>query len=148
MSHLKKLLLVFFALAILSSCSQDSRTNLSNREDRIRMRQYIANGKILYQENCSNCHQTDGSGLGLLYPPLLDSDYMLEDVEKTVCIIKKGLKGVILVNGMLFEQEMPPNPHLTNLETAQIATYIFNRFTDTTIFIPVKRVDSLLTACQ
>jgi len=147
LNRLKIMLLIAIA-ALLSNCAHDSGKSIPAREDRIKMRQYIANGKILYQENCSNCHQPDGSGLGQLYPPLVDSDFMLEDVERTICIIKNGVKGEIMVNGQLFNQEMPPNPYLTNLEAAQIATYIYNRFTDTALFIPVKRVDSLLNVCR
>ena len=37
--------------------------------------QYLAQGEALYEKNCSNCHQKNGKGLGLLYPPLRSSDY-------------------------------------------------------------------------
>nr|WP_255742859.1 cytochrome c [Belliella calami] len=88
--------------------------------------QYAIEGKILYENYCANCHQNDGTGLGKLIPPLKGSDYMENEPGKTVRIIKHGLKGEITVNGQVYNQPMPANPNLTNMEIAQIVTYIYN----------------------
>lgn len=133
-------------LAVLSVCHP--KESSPDYQSRIKMRQYIAQGKVLYRQYCSNCHQDDGSGLGELYPPLLDSDYLAADPGRTICIIKNGQTGEIVVNGRTYNQTMPPNPGLTNLEVAEIATYVFNRFADTTLLLPVKQVDSVLKLCR
>ena len=88
--------------------------------------QYAIEGKILYENYCANCHQKDGTGLGKLIPPLFESDYMLEDMGRTARIIKYGQEGEIKVNGQIYNQAMPANPKLTNLEIAQIMSYLYN----------------------
>lgn len=88
--------------------------------------QYAIEGKNLYDTYCANCHQQDGTGLGKLIPPLKNSDYLAENVGRTARIIKYGQEGEIIVNGISYNQPMPANPKLTNLEIARIMTYIYN----------------------
>ena len=94
---------------------------LSNKE-----RQYFSNGKGLYQRLCQNCHRDTGEGLGMLIPPLKNSDYLLKDVAGSARVIRYGLKGPIVVNGKGYDQPMPPHSRLTPLEIAEILTYISN----------------------
>lgn len=106
--------------------------------------QYAIEGKILYENYCGNCHQNNGGGLGKLIPPLKGSDYMKEDIGRTVSIIKNGLKGEILVNGQVYNQPMPANSHLTNMEIAQITTYIYNIWGNEEGIIDAKKVEKYL----
>src|SRR5688572_24227124 len=69
--------------------------------------EYFVQGEKLYSANCSNCHQKDGKGVGLLYPPLDQSDFMKNNFEATLCLMKYGLTGEIVVNGKSFNQPMP-----------------------------------------
>ena len=121
------------SLAILSSllffCCAPEKDKIDRELSDIKdpkVLQYAIEGKILYENYCANCHQNDGTGLGKLIPPLKGSDYMENDPGKTVRIIKHGLRGEITVNGQLYNQPMPANPNLTNMEIAQIVTYIYN----------------------
>src|SRR5258707_11205450 len=88
--------------------------------------QYFAQGQVLYEKNCSNCHQKNGKGLGLVYPPLAASDYFEKNFNTSLCLMKYGKQGVIVVNGKNFNKPMPGVPSLTELEIAEIATYLFN----------------------
>jgi len=113
---------------LFSSCQPQSsgkENTLANIKD-TKVLQYAIEGKILYENLCANCHQKDGSGLGKLIPPLFESDYMLEDIGRTVRIIKYGQQGEIIVNGQIYNQAMPANPNLTDLEIAQVVTYLYN----------------------
>jgi mono/diheme cytochrome c family protein len=111
--------------------------------------QYYLQGEQLYQKNCSNCHQSTGTGLGLLYPPLNKSDYMDSNVNDVICLIKNGKEGELIVNGKNFNKKMPPMPSLTNLEVAEIATYIYNTWEHNSgDLIDVKQVDSILSKCS
>src|SRR6185503_8167536 len=73
---------VLMAACCLLSCSGDPRFN-----------QYYAEGEQLYARHCSNCHQKDGKGLGLVYPPLATSDFMDNRVDEVLCLMKKGRSG-------------------------------------------------------
>lgn len=133
------LLLVAIFLYNCETKENDSSTSLAHITD-IKTMQYAVEGKILYERHCANCHQSDGTGLGRVIPPLANSDYMMEDVGRTVRIIKHGLKGEIEVNGITYNQNMPANPHLTNMEIAQITTYIYNVWGNKSEVIDVNEV--------
>ncbi len=122
-------LLLIIALTACNS-GKESTDNSSETEmdypTKVRLRQYIVNGKQLYLTHCANCHQQDGSGLAQLYPPLAKSDYLMQDLKRAACIIKYGASDEILVNGRKFNQPMPGITHLSPLEIAEIVTYISN----------------------
>jgi mono/diheme cytochrome c family protein len=83
-------------------------------------------GKKLYASNCSSCHQENGQGYASIYPPLANSDYLLDNPERAVRIIKLGIDDKIIVNGKTYDFTMPAYGHLNNVEIAQIITYITN----------------------
>jgi cytochrome c551 len=122
--------------------------NCSNKKDSSpKFTQYYNQGETLYQKNCSNCHQKNGSGLGLVYPPLDSSDYMEKNFKDVICLIRNGKKGELIVNGKKFNQPMPAIPTLTDLEIAEIATYIYNTWSHQKGLVEVKEVSELLKAC-
>jgi cytochrome c551 len=105
-------------------------------------------GEQLYLKNCSNCHQKNGAGLGLLYPPLNNSDYLRNNFEEVICILKNGKDGEILVNGKSFNKIMPGIPSLTDLEVAEIATYVYNSWDNQRGIIEVADVSGILSRCD
>ncbi|SMD41489.1 Cytochrome c, mono-and diheme variants [Aquiflexum balticum DSM 16537] len=118
-------LILYFLFSSCQPQSSGKENTLANIKD-TKVLQYAIEGKILYENLCANCHQKDGSGLGKLIPPLFESDYMLEDIGRTIRIIKFGQEGEIIVNGQIYNQAMPANPKLTDMEIAQIVTYLYN----------------------
>ncbi len=142
--------LVVGTFAVLTYCQSayenEATQNLSQAE-RVRYRQYMVQGQLLYRAHCSNCHQEDGTGLRRLIPPLAQSDYLLADVDRTLCLIKNGLRGPIVVNDTLYNQIMPANEGLRDIEIAQIATYIYNEWGHAEGFISTTRVADALDQC-
>lgn len=123
---MKKLIyLAFFVAFACSPKSNNSENELSKISDPEVMK-YAVQGKVLYENLCGNCHQSDGSGLGKLIPPLRDADYFQASVHRSIWVMKYGQEGEITVNGQTYNQPMPANPNLTPLEIAQISTYLFN----------------------
>ena len=88
-----------------------------------RLRQFQVQGERLYQENCSNCHQPDGSGLARLYPPVNDPN-LLQHADRIVCAIRYGVNGPITIGGKTFDQPMVAVDRLSDLEIAEIITYM------------------------
>lgn len=110
--------LLIFPLLTLNSCQSD---------EKVKLEQYYIGGKEIYEKNCANCHQKDGKGLQNLYPPIAGSDF-LKNKEKVIWLIKNGISGEILVNGKKYNQPMPANNQLQNLDIAEVVTYIYNEW--------------------
>jgi cytochrome c551 len=127
----------------LSSCVLKSSDNNSPKFD-----QYFIQGNQLYLMHCSNCHQKNGQGLGRVYPPIDTSDYIDKNMEAVLCLIRNGKKGELIVNGKIYNQSMPPFPALSDLEIAQIATYIYNSWNRKQGIIEVKSASKILSACD
>lgn len=112
-----------------------------------KFQQYYVHGQVLYEKHCSNCHQKNGQGLGRVYPPLASSDYLNTNFEKSLCLMKYGTQGEILVNGKSFNKAMPAIPSLTELEIAEIATYIGNSWKAQQGLIDVTKTSKILHNC-
>ncbi len=150
MRPLVPLLLFFMTIMPFFSCDsgQDGQRYAHlDRRERIRLMQYRGEGKKLYMKYCSNCHQEDGTGLARLYPPLKNSDYLINNPDSVICGIRHGHKGEMIVNGIMFDQEMPPIPQITDLEIAEIATYVFTEFADTVMIISQHDVREVMKNC-
>lgn len=135
----------FFLLTLylIQGCGQSNTDrNTSNK-----FTHYFRQGEQLYTNHCSNCHQANGTGLGRVYPPLNKSDFMENNFEQVLCLMRNGIDGELVVNGVHYNQAMPGVPTLTNLEIAEIATYIYNAWEHQKGLIDVQSVDKILNAC-
>jgi mono/diheme cytochrome c family protein len=122
-----KFLILGVLIAVYSSCIDNKFNNATVN---------LASGYQLYEKNCSNCHQEDGSGLAKLYPPLLNSDFIKNNPTAIDSIIKYGQKGAIMVNGVSYNIAMPSSKKLSDFEIKQIASYVLIKF---------NKLDSLYT---
>ena len=88
-------------------------------------------GQTVYMRLCFACHQADGKGIPGIFPPLANSDYLLEDVDRAINVVLRGMEGEIVVNGVTYNQVMPPQ-NLDNAETAHVLNYVLNSWGNTT----------------
>jgi cytochrome c551 len=130
-------------LVLATSCSGPGKET----SDPQKYKRYYIKGEQLYAEHCANCHQDDGKGLGQLYPPIANSDFIQSNKNRIGCLIRYGLTGEIIVNGKTYNKEMPAMPALTDLEIAQILTYIFNKWENGDGLTDVKDVSARLNDC-
>ncbi|GAB4031114.1 c-type cytochrome [Spirosoma jeollabukense] len=137
MMRLTGILSVFVTLFVLVSCQSD---------EEIKRQKYITEGILVYKNNCANCHQNKGEGLAALYPPLAGSDY-LANKNSVICLIRYGQKGAIVVNGKPYNRPMPAQPQLSDLEVAELVTYIYNEWGGEKKLIGVKEVTPILDTC-
>lgn len=143
--------LSFLIIIFISSCDHKDQSHKYDHLDRrtkIRLKQYLAAGKQLYNLHCANCHQADGAGLARLYPPLKNSAYLISNREESICGMRFGQNEEIIVNGISFNQEMPENNQLTDLDIAEIATYVYTEFADTVQIITLNEVRNIMTSCK
>jgi len=140
---LRCLLVLTFIAAGCAPKKESNRPEKSAKFD-----QYFVHGEQLYVKNCSNCHQKNGTGLGLIYPPINGSDYLLQHRNEVICLIRNGKSGELTVNAKSFNKEMPAMPLLSDLEIAEIATYIYNSWGNDEGLIEVSEVSSVLSKCD
>ena len=68
----------------------------------------IVKGDQIFVAVCQTCHQSNGLGVAGQYPPLLGSEWLLDDVETPIRIVLYGLEGPIIVKGSGYDNKMPP----------------------------------------
>ncbi|MGB3066846.1 c-type cytochrome [Sphingobacterium thalpophilum] len=113
----------------------------------IKTAQYAVNGQKVYVAHCQNCHGESGEGLGTLYPPLTDSNFLSANRQKLPCIIKYGTSGELEVAGNKFNNSMPAS-NLSNVDIAYVLTYINTKINKGKEIYPVEEVEKQLKNCQ
>ena len=78
----------------------------------------------MYIQYCLSCHQENGEGQEGLYPPLVNSEYVVGDKEWLIKNVLYGQQGPIVVNGKEYNNIMTPLDYLTDQEIAQVLTYV------------------------
>lgn len=105
--------------------------------------QSITDGEEIYIDFCMQCHMTNGEGVPGAFPPLANSDYLL-DIEKTIYALKFGLKGPITVNGKAYNSVMA-SQGLDDEEIADVMNYILRNWgNETEEVITEEKVTSVL----
>jgi cytochrome c551 len=141
----------FLVLSVFITLCWSSAACTSGNSDKpvntVKFQQYYIQGEVLYKEHCANCHQPDGSGLGRVYPPLNRSDFIEKNFKEVICLIKYGREGELWVNGIMYNQPMKGNSSLTELEVAELATYIYNTWGNQRGQVELGVVTSALSAC-
>lgn len=66
----------------------------------------IADGRLVYEANCSACHQSDGTGRSGAFPALLNNPD-LDDEDYVRTVVQNGLEGEIEALGETFNGRMP-----------------------------------------
>ncbi|MEZ5457878.1 MAG: cytochrome D1 domain-containing protein [Steroidobacteraceae bacterium] len=86
----------------------------------------LAEGEKVYKAACSACHQPNGKGLPGAFPPLAQSDYLLKDKTRAIATVVHGKTGPITVNNVKYDSVMPPMPQLSDVEIANVLSYVSN----------------------
>ena len=89
------------------------------------LKQSIADGEEIYQDFCLQCHLDTGKGVSGVFPPLVESDYLINNIDLSIRGVKYGLSGPIIVNGEEYDAVMQ-NQGLDNEEIADVMNYILN----------------------
>lgn len=82
-------------------------------------------GSEIYADFCITCHMPQGEGVAFTFPPLAQSDYLLQNREASIRGIKYGNDGEMIVNGVTYNNTMAPMG-LEDEEVADVMNYILN----------------------
>ncbi len=88
----------------------------------------IERGKKVYAEQCLSCHQVDGGGVPHMIPPLIKTKWVLGDKATLVNTVLLGLNGEIEIDGNTFHNVMAPHSELSDLQIADVLTFVRNSF--------------------
>ena len=140
-------LLAFTVLSCGPVDSGNEAYKALSSSDKDKFRKYLLLGKDIYADKCASCHMADGQGLRGVIPPLARADYLESNQEDLPCLLRYATKDTIMVNGRLYPPQMPAHD-LTNLELAEVITYINNSWGNELGLMSVKKVDSLMVLCN
>ncbi len=85
-------------------------------------------GKAVYTQYCLTCHQSDGSGVPGMHPPLGPGSWAGKDPKELIAIMMKGLSGKVEVDGEIYNNFMPSHAKLTDEEMANVLSYVRSSF--------------------
>ncbi len=92
------------------------------------MQQSISRGQAVYGTYCLSCHQTDGSGVPNMNPPLIQNDWVLGPKNRLIEQVLQGSRGRVEIDGETFHNTMPPMRQLTDQQIADVLTYVRKSF--------------------
>jgi mono/diheme cytochrome c family protein len=80
----------------------------------------------LFQENCSACHQADGSGIPGLAPPLTGEHFrkLLQERGYLPRVLAFGMTGQIRSGGAVFNGAMPAQSRLNDAQLTAVINYV------------------------
>lgn len=102
----------------------------------------LDSGKKIYVQQCLTCHQADGLGVSFMNPPLGGSKRVVGDKQTLAGIVIKGLATHEEIDGIKYQNVMPPHPEMKDPEIAYVLTYIRNSFGNKASSVKVSEVKS------
>ncbi|MGB5370140.1 MAG: cytochrome c [Flavobacteriaceae bacterium] len=112
-----------------TSESETTKTTVSlEAETTMDLPAYMAEGEKVYTQHCLLCHQSNGSGVSGLNPPLKGTEYVTGDQERLLKIMLNGSNVGLVVNGSTYSNAMPAFGMLSDEEIANVTSYIRNSF--------------------
>ena len=96
-------------------------------------------GKDVYNSVCLACHLSEGQGIKSVFPPLAKSDYLMEDLDRSIEQLIKGSSGEIEVNGVKYNGAMPATG-LDDKDIADVLNYIRNSWGNEGDFVSEDKV--------
>ncbi|MDE3743554.1 c-type cytochrome [Maribacter polysaccharolyticus] len=82
-------------------------------------------GSEIYNDFCVACHMPTGEGIPFVFPPLANSDYLMQQRTASIKGVKFGQEGELVVNGETYNNTMA-SMGLEDGEIADVMNYILN----------------------
>lgn len=103
----------------------------------------IDRGKEIYVTNCQNCHMANGQGVGKVYPPLANSDYLMADVTRSIDQVLNGTDDNTVIDGINYSGEMTAFDMMTDQQVADVLNYIRNSWGNDGQIVTPKQVEKV-----
>lgn len=103
-----------------------------------------SDGAVVYNANCSSCHQADGKGVPGAFPPLAGNPTVTGSPAAVIAIVMNGLQGRVVVNGQTYSGIMPRwKDLLSDEQIASVITYIRSSWKNHAPGVSVSEVQAL-----
>jgi len=91
----------------------------------------LKRGEEIYNKVCLACHQADGSGVPMMFPPVTQSKFINGDNEQLIRVILDGMSGPVEIKGEEYNSIMPPQKdNLDDQEVSDLIYYLRNSFSN------------------
>lgn len=131
---MKRLIALLFTIVFVACSSETKNESTSIAGRSARQTPKELDGRALFKKHCVACHQADGSGIEKVFPPLKNSDFLMEDPKRAIHNILKGMRGEITVNGVKYNGIMAPL-RLKDKEIVAVVNYILRDLNNSDIRI-------------
>lgn len=151
MNTLKSLLGCALLALFLISCQQKVKSNSEKNgyiagdsiQEVTDLQKSIERGQEVYDGFCVQCHLPNGKGTKGIFPPLDGADWLTEKREESIHAVKFGQSGEIVVNGVTYNNVMPPMG-LSDREVSDVMNYIMNSWSNTQeVMVTVEEVNAI-----
>lgn len=105
-------------------------------------------GAQLYATHCASCHGDQGQGLQRLIPPVAGADYVAQHRADLPCLIRKGMKGPVVVNGVEYNQVMPGHEDLTDSQITNLLNFLQTNWGNRNQPYTIREASELLGRCN
>jgi mono/diheme cytochrome c family protein len=126
--------ILFSAAFFLMSQTEPAQNKLQESVDR---------GKTIYIQRCFSCHQLNGEGIPGVNPSIVKTKSVLGTAEPLIQMILKGMVAGTEIDGVKYNNAMPPAPDMTDAQIADVLTYVRNSFGNRTKMITETEVKSV-----
>lgn len=116
--------ILIFLMTLFSCNETQTKQNQKTTQDP-KLQESMQRGALIYEDFCMTCHLPDGKGVPKAFPPLANSDYLMNKRKESITAIKFGMSGEITVNGIKYNGVMAPLG-LSDEEVADVMNYITN----------------------
>lgn len=80
-------------------------------------------GRGVYDQTCTTCHQSTGLGIPGSFPPLVGNENAT-DLDYVIEVIRNGRTGELTANGEVFNERMDPVTGLSDEQIEAVAAYV------------------------
>ncbi len=129
---MKKFKIVFALLALFV-------ISVAFKSQDVALKQSMNDGKEVYAGLCIACHLSEGQGIANVFPPLAKSDYLMDDLDRSIKQLIEGSSGEMVVNGTKYNGAMPATG-LDDKDIANVLNYVRNSWGNKGDIVKVDKV--------
>jgi mono/diheme cytochrome c family protein len=134
-------------MLLLAACAKNAGDESAKTADATAVANNPASasdGAVIYDANCSSCHQPDGRGMSGAFPPLAGNPVVTGNPTAVIAIVKNGLDGRVEVNGQFYSGIMPRwKGVLTDEQIAAAISYIRSSWHNRASGVSVSQVEAI-----